>query len=195
MAVIASSNLRTDVTGSPELHGERVRLRRPHPNDYEEFAAMVRGSAPTLRPWVEPPSTPYDFEQWVRSCDGRDSDGFLVTDAADATIIGAVDLNAITRGIQQSAQIAYYMASDHLGRGLMTESVGLVLAHAFHTLGLHRIEANVQPENARSRRVVQRLGFRREGFSPRLRKLAGEWRDHERWALLREEWQPDRRLF
>jgi ribosomal-protein-alanine N-acetyltransferase len=71
----------------------------------------------------------------------------------------------------------------------MSAGLALVLRQAFRQLGLHRVEANIQPDNARSIALVRRLGFRREGFSPRYLKLGGRWRDHERWALLREEWR------
>jgi ribosomal-protein-alanine N-acetyltransferase len=72
----------------------------------------------------------------------------------------------------------------------MTEGLTLVLRHAFRRLGLHRLEPNIQPENLASRRLVRRLGFRKEGFSPRYLKIAGRWRDHERWAIVRETWTP-----
>jgi ribosomal-protein-alanine N-acetyltransferase len=70
----------------------------------------------------------------------------------------------------------------------MTEGLALVLRHAFRRLGLHRLEANIQPENLASRRLVRRLGFRKEGFSPRYLKVGGRWRDHERWAIVRDAW-------
>ena len=69
----------------------------------------------------------------------------------------------------------------------MTEAVRLATAHAFEALGLHRLEANIQPGNLRSIALVKRLGFRLEGFSPRYLRMGGEWRDHERWALLADE--------
>ena len=65
-----------------------------------------------------------------------------------------------------------------------------MVSRAFRELRLHRLEANIQPDNEPSRRLVQRLGFRNEGFSPRYLKVAGRWRDHERWALTVEEWTP-----
>jgi [ribosomal protein S5]-alanine N-acetyltransferase len=70
----------------------------------------------------------------------------------------------------------------------MTEGLALVLRHAFRSLGLHRLEANIQPGNHPSRRLVRGLGFRKEGFSPRYLKIGGHWRDHERWAIIREAW-------
>ena len=66
----------------------------------------------------------------------------------------------------------------------MTEAVRLAIAQAFHEFGLHRVEANIQPENTRSIALVRRLGSQKEGFSPRYLKIQGAWRDHERWALL-----------
>jgi len=71
----------------------------------------------------------------------------------------------------------------------MTEGLQLVLRHAFRRLKLHRLEANIQPANTASIRLVRSLGFRKEGFSPRYLKIGGRWRDHERWALLVEDWR------
>jgi [ribosomal protein S5]-alanine N-acetyltransferase len=78
--------------------------------------------------------------------------------------------------------------------GYMAQGLRAVVSHAFRRLRLHRLEANIQPENEASRRLIQRLGFRQEGLSPRYLKVAGRWRDHERWALTTEEWPPRTRV-
>lgn len=113
---------------------------------------------------------------------------FLVL-RATGELVGVINLNEIVRGSFRGAYLGYYGFVPHIGRGLMREGLRLVLRRAFGELGLHRVEANIQPGNTASRRLVRRLGFRREGFSPRYLKIAGRWRDHERWALLAEEWR------
>jgi ribosomal-protein-alanine N-acetyltransferase len=87
----------------------------------------------------------------------------------------------------QSAYLGYYAFAAHAGTGLMREGFRLVLRELFGRHRLHRVEANIQPENLRSRAFVEGLGFRLEGYSPRYLEIGGRWRDHERWALLAEE--------
>jgi len=104
-------------------------------------------------------------------------------------LAGIINLNEIVRGAFQNAYMGYYGFATSQGRGLMTEAIGLVLDHAFGPVALHRVEANIQPENARSIALVRRLGFRREGLSRGYLLIGGEWRDHERWAILSDEWK------
>lgn len=78
----------------------------------------------------------------------------------------------------------------------MTEGLALVLKQAFNELGFHRLEANIQPGNLASASLVSRLGFRKDGFLPRYLFIDGAWRDHDRWAILSDEWPAHRdRLF
>ena len=85
-----------------------------------------------------------------------------------------------------SAYLGYYAGATFMGQGYMSEGLRLVLRHAFGALGLHRLEANIQPKNRASIHLVRRAGFRREGFSSRYLKVLGRWRDHERWAITAE---------
>src|SRR5262249_50986284 len=102
-------------------------------------------------------------------------------------------LNEIVRGPAQSAYLGYYALEPFAGRGFMSAGLAMVIGAAFGKLKLHRLEANIQPNNESSLALVQRFGFQCEGYSPRYLKLAGRWRDHERWALLKEDWRQGRR--
>ena len=95
-----------------------------------------------------------------------------------------INLNEIVRGAFQSAYLGYYIGTPYAGQGYMMEALKLVIEYAFNELRLHRLEANIQPQNAASLALVKRCGFRKEGFSPRYLKIDGDWRDHERWAIL-----------
>jgi ribosomal-protein-alanine N-acetyltransferase len=103
---------------------------------------------------------------------------------SDGAVMGAINVSEIVRGNFRSAYLGYYMGAAHAGQGHMTEALRLTIRHAFRVLELHRVEANIQPGNTASIRLVKRAGFRREGFSPRYLRVCGRWRDHERWALV-----------
>jgi ribosomal-protein-alanine N-acetyltransferase len=113
--------------------------------------------------------------------------GYLVCSRDTDDLVGVVNISEIVRGGFRSAYLGYYAFTPYAHRGLMTEGVSLAMDAAFRRLGLHRLEANIQPGNARSIRLVRRLGFRREGYSPDYLKIRGRWRDHERWAILANE--------
>ena len=116
------------------------------------------------------------------------NENFLICPAGDAEVAGTITLSQIFRKSFQNAYLGYMLGAEFTGRGYMTEAVGLVLRFAFNDLKLHRIEANVQPTNLPSIRVLERSGFTREGFSRRYLKIGGRWRDHERWAIIAEDW-------
>ena len=112
----------------------------------------------------------------------------MIASNEDNALVGIININDIIYGGQRSGSLGYYGSRNRARRGYMTEGLALVLDQAFGTLQLHRVEANVQPANAPSLALVTGLGFRREGFSPSFLQINGVWCDHERWAVLEDDW-------
>jgi ribosomal-protein-alanine N-acetyltransferase len=167
--------------------GERVALRYPNPRDEKEFIRLNRASKDFYNSWVSPPVTPKQFEQYLERCAQSTVEGLLVCKADDGAIMGAINLSQIFHGNFKNAYMGYYIAEQYAGQGYMTEAMRLAIDHAFGKIGLHRLEANIQPGNKDSIALVKRLGFTREGYSRRYLKIAGKWRDHERWAVIAED--------
>ncbi len=119
--------------------------------------------------------------------------GVLVRRIDDDAIVGVLNFSEIVRGSFHSAYLGYYAFAPHAGAGHMAEGLALALQFAFRTLGLHRVEVNVQPRNARSHALVLGAGFVREGYSRRYLRIAGRWRDHVRYAILAEDWRAQRK--
>lgn len=173
--------------------GEHVYLREPTRRDGPQIIAANRLSRPLHRGWVLPPTDAEAFARWMTRSRQPNVKCFFVCRLADGAIVGVFTLSQIVRGMFQSAYLGYYAQRPFAAQGYMTEGMRLVLRHAFTTMRLHRVEANVQPENAASIALVKRSGFRLEGFSPRYLKVAGRWRDHQRWAMTIDDWQRLRR--
>ena len=171
----------------------RVYLRRPSLGDAAEHRALCRASRALHRGKVSPPFAPEAFADYVARCQSPDFDGSFVCLRASGAIVGVFNLSQIFLKNFRSAYLGYYAAAPYARLGLMAEGLELVLRRAFLTLRLHRVEANLQPSNRASRALVRRAGFRLEGFSPRYLKIAGRYRDHERWALTVEDYERRRR--
>lgn len=166
-----------------------VRLERPTPRRCDEFLAQVWASRTLHRGFVSPPSDVGAYDAWTKRMRGDRYEAHLVVESVSDALAGVVNLNEIVRGGFQSAFLGYYVFAPFDGCGLMAVGLSQVIARAFGKLGLHRLEANIQVENEASVALVRGLGFRHEGDSPRYLKLGGRWRDHHRYALLREEWR------
>ena len=110
---------------------------------------------------------------------------FAVT--VDGRLRGAVTVSGVTRGAFDSAHVGYWVDEQVAGRGVATSALALVLDHCFGPVGLHRVEANVRPENAPSLRVVRKLGFVEEALHRRFLFIDEAWRDHLGFALLAED--------
>ena len=156
-------------------------------DDEAAFLEAVRRSRSLMEGWVSPPNTSAGFVRHLGRYSTDDNYSFLAK-CGDGSLVGCINLSEIVRGAFQSAYLSYYAFEPNSGKGLMKKAMASVISIAFHEMGLHRLEANIQPANARSIGLVKALGFRLEGFSPRYLNINGAWRDHERYAITCEEW-------
>ena len=119
------------------------------------------------------PDTPERFAAYLTRAAREDQASYLIRHRDCGGLVGYVNINNIVRGALRSGHLGYAAFASHAGRGLMTAGLAAVVSDAFASLGLHRLEANIQPDNAPSLSLVRRLGFRREGFSPRYLMIDG----------------------
>lgn len=174
---------------------DRLLLRQLGP----EAAAAVRDyglrSREYHRQWD--PTRPPDYwelpvvaerlhTQLLEAEQGRSLCTYLSEKGAPDVVVGVLNLRNIQRGALMSCVIGYGLSPDAAGRGLMSEAIERIVSVAFDELGLHRLEINIVPRNARSIAVAERCGFSREGLSRRYLRIAGRWEDHVRYARLNE---------
>ncbi|WP_144139705.1 GNAT family N-acetyltransferase [Paraburkholderia sp. BCC1884] len=164
-----------------------VRLSRVTRADAADLIAANRASQDYHLPWVTSFTDQAGFDSWFARCLTGPNVGMVAREAVSDQVAGVVNFSEIVGGIFQNAYLGYYGMAGFSRRGLMTGAVRAAIAYGFQELGLHRIEANIQPENTASVALVRRLGFQKEGFSRGYLRINGQWRDHERWALLADE--------
>ena len=167
--------------------GARVSLRVLTREDRTEFLALARESRRLHRPWTYPPERADQFDELYSRSRREDFLCLLACRTDNGEIAGVFTISQIVRGAFQSAYLGYYAHERHAGQGLMREALEQILDHAFGPLGLHRVEANIQPGNQPSIALARGAGFRLEGFSPRYLLIGGQWRDHERYAIAVDE--------
>ena len=158
---------------APVLHGDRVMLRTPAIGDYPQWAKLREESRVFLAPWE--PIWPADdltklaFRRRLRRYQREIRNGtgypFFVFSPDGDTLLGGLTLSQIQRGVTQSAVLGYWMGEPHAGKGLMTSAVRAVCHFVFDSLHLNRIEAACLPHNAASIRLLEKVGFTREGYA------------------------------
>lgn len=164
-------------------------IREPKIEDSEAFIAAMQRSQSLHHPWVKAPLTPQEFNEYFQRQQQPNQKTFLV--CQDNNIVGVFNINEIVRGLFQNAYLGFYAVADYAGKGYMSAGLKLVLPKIFNEMGLHRLEANIQPENTQSIQLVKKNGFRYEGFSPRYLRINNEWRGHEHWAMTIEDFIKD----
>jgi ribosomal-protein-alanine N-acetyltransferase len=172
-----------------KLRGKSIFLRPPTAADFHQYVALMKISQPFFRGLVSPFKGRKQFNSYLQRCERDDFCGFLICRRADGAVVGVINLFNIVRHGVQNAITGYFVGAPYVRQGYATEALQLVLRFAFRRLRLHRVEASIQPHNAASIALVKRAGFVLEGYSRRLVKIAGKWRDHQRWAILAEDWR------
>ncbi len=162
-------------------------IREPRREDKDAFITAMQRSQDLHRPWVKSPQTPQEFSDYFQRYQQSNQKSFLVCDQL-GDIAGVFNVSEIVRGLFQNAYLGFYAVTDYDGRGYMSAGLKLLLKKVFKEMELHRLEANIQPENILSINLVKNNGFRKEGYSQRYLKIDGQWRDHERWAITYEDW-------
>jgi [ribosomal protein S5]-alanine N-acetyltransferase len=184
---------------TPVLEGQHVVLRAPRLRDYDQWRSLRRRSREFLRPY-EPRWTEADLNRQAfgarlwrgRQEARRGTDySFLVFEKAakGQVLVGGLTISNVRRRAAQFATLGYWMGEEFAGRGLMTEAVGVLLPYFFDVLALHRLQAAFLPHNQASRRVLEKNGFREEGYAESYLQIDGKWADHVLFALTRERWE------
>ncbi len=166
----------------------RIVVETPSLEREREFLAAVRRSRALHRRWAAPPRTSRQYRDFLNVVRGPTHYAHFVC-TEDGKLAGVININEIVRGKRRSAHLGYYAFLPHAGRGYIRAGLQRVLGVAFRKYRLHRLDADIQPRNARSIALVESLGFRHCGLSTRCVKLGGRWRDHERWALTSDVWR------
>ncbi len=170
-----------------------VVLRPLRHRDARRWRAVRSANAEWLGPWEathpDESSVPPSFGQMVRRFGREARAGRMLPFAVDldGELVGQLTVSGITWGSLRSAHAGYWVDRRVAGRGVIPTALAMATDHCFFSLGLHRIEVNIRPENAASLRVAEKLGFRHEGLRHRYLHIDGAWRDHETFALTVEE--------
>ncbi|RZJ32290.1 MAG: N-acetyltransferase [Brevundimonas sp.] len=172
--------------GGPVVEGEGVILRSPRASDHEAWAELRQASRDYLQPWE--PTWPEDdltraayrrrLSIYQRELDAGNAWPFFIFTHHGRTLVGAITLSNVRRGVAETGTVGYWIGSRFAGRGLGTAAVRALIRFAFSELKLHRVEASCVPHNAASRRVLEKAGFEHEGQARAYLKINGAWADH-----------------
>lgn len=158
-----------------------ILLRKPQLDDHDEVKALYEQSVSLHHPWV---FAPQNYEAYLEQ-----EHRYFLCLSNSGSILGTFNISGVVRGYFQSAYLGYEVFCPYQGKGYMRKGLELLIKEAFENVRLHRLEANIQPENLASIRLVSAAGFVKEGYSKNYLRVGGaEWKDHERWALVNERW-------
>lgn len=179
-----------------ELRAGRVGLRIVRVADASRLEQLLRANREWLQPWeathpsgntVVPGTTSMRPTLRLMRKQLRAGTGLPFVITYDGAVVGQLSASELSGGALRSAQLGYWVAQQMAGRGITPVAVALAIDYLFTTLGLHRAEICIRPENEASLRVVEKLGVRYEGRRQAYIHIDGKWRDHECFALTVED--------
>lgn len=182
------------------LHTERLKLVTSNPVFSEAVLDYFKRNDSHLSPWM--PTFPDDFYTAQFHANRLKFEGFEHTrgtkvsfylfekdDPGFEKVIGYISCSQIYKGAFHSGFLGYSIDENESGKGLLTEALSKVISYLFSEMNLHRVEANIIPRNAPSIRVVEKLGFIKEGYSKAYLRINGKWEDHIRFAMVNDQWR------
>ncbi len=184
---------------SPELSSERCTLRLPRSGEALQIAEFFARNREHLAPWDPAPPPGFYTESFWRPRVAEMQLEFQRHTALrlhvflkeSGALIGMANFANLRRGVSQCCGLGYRMDGQLQGQGLMTEALARGIQFIFDDLNFHRIEANFIPHNLASGRVLEKLGFRREGLAERYLLIDGKWQDHVLTSLTNDSWRPE----
>ncbi len=182
------------------IRGEGVYLRLSELRDFPEWATLREKSRAFLTPWepiwpvddLTKASFRYRVRRHAEEMYRDEAYSFFIFREEDDALLGGLSLGPVRRGVAQAATLGYWMGEPYAGKGYMSAAVRAAMSYAFDKQGLHRIEAACLPNNEPSKRLLERVGFRQEGYARSYLNINGQWRDHLLFALLDSDARPAR---
>ncbi|ALA18178.1 MULTISPECIES: GNAT family N-acetyltransferase [unclassified Chelatococcus] len=179
----------------PAVRGEGLYLRAPQMADFSQWAALRAESRRFLEPWE--PLWPADdltrssfrrrVRRYAQEIASDTAYPFLIFRQDDDVLLGGLTLGFVRRGVAQTCTLGYWVGERYARQGHMTRAVRAAVGFAFRNLALRRVEAACLPSNAASIRLLEKVGFSREGYARRYLCIAGTWQDHLLYALLSDD--------
>jgi [ribosomal protein S5]-alanine N-acetyltransferase len=171
------------------LASARTIVRALTADDESAFVALAAESFQFHQKWIKLPTKSDEFKRYLSRFDDENSFFFVICDADSDSIVGFVSLTGVEREPYYRGRLGYGVFEQYARMGYISAGLAYVIHLAFGSLELHRLEADVQPENGPSKRLIEKMGFTCEGISQGFIRIHDKWTDHERWALTLDEWR------
>ncbi len=177
------------------IHGDGIYLRPAELRDYAQWSQLREQSRAFLTPWepvwpsddLTQQSFRYRVKRHTEEMARDEAYSFLIFRQEDDLLVGGLSFGYVRRGVSQSASLGYWMGAPYAGKGYMKRAAYAACLYGFDKQGLNRIDAACLPANEPSKRLLERVGFRHEGYARAYLNINGDWRDHLLFGLLSKD--------